>query len=96
MNAHLQELRVEGRIEMHGNDGYSTVSVQIGGSRSIEVPTETIPQHLRGLGTRVLVLFRQGDQPVKSPPNKAGFHYSETVIQDLPDNPELGWYPVSR
>jgi hypothetical protein len=93
MESEKQEVRVEGRIAMHLSRGVSKIEFQLGGVWLMEVRTEEIPLHLRRLGTRVLLVFKQGDQRFKLPTGQTGFHYDALVITDLPPNVELGWVP---
>ncbi|HVN20628.1 MAG TPA: hypothetical protein VMU05_17715 [Dongiaceae bacterium] len=94
MSSTKQEVRLEGRIQMHGNDGYSKIAVLIGGSRWMDFETEKIPPHLRGVGTKVLVIFKQGDERFPGP--KGGYHYDTIEVTDFVEGIELGWFPLSE
>ena len=93
MSSAKQEVRLEGRVEMHVAGGYSKIAVRIGGSRMIDVRTEKIPPHLRGLGTKVLVVFKQTDESFHSAREHVEYDVDEVLIQDLPENAEFGWFP---
>jgi hypothetical protein len=89
-----QEVRLEGRIQLHGDDGYSKIAVLIGGSRWIDFKTEKIPPHLRGIGTKVLVVFKQGNERFSHP--GGGYQYDTIVVTDFVEGGELGWFPLSE
>lgn len=81
------DAKLEGRIEMHLDGGYSKIRIYIGG-RTIDVPTEKIPPHLRGLGSRVLVIFKAGSRSFTAPrTGETAYLYEDIVVQDLPK----GW-----
>ncbi len=88
-----QEVRLAGRVELHGPDGFSKIGVQIGGKRTLDIETEKIPPDLRGLGSTVLVTFKQGNQAFESKGGDVRYHYEDVVISALPENPQLGWFP---
>ena len=96
MNGEKQELRVEGRVEMHLPGGVSKIAVKLGGSRTIDIPTNEIPEHLRGLGSRLLLIFKQSDEIVRAPSGEEAHTYDGIVIKDLPLDAEFGWFPESR
>ena len=50
------EMTVIAKLEMHLSDGYSRVLLEVPGARIYrEIPTESIPFHLRRIGSRFLV-----------------------------------------
>ena len=81
---------------MHQNDGYSKIALVMGGSRLIDVETEKIPQHLRGIGTKVLVTFKQGDTPFPGPKGETGYHYDSVTVTDFVGGAALGWSPAGK
>jgi hypothetical protein len=85
-----EEVRLEGRIEMHLSGGYTKVRIFIGGSDTIDVQTQDIPSHLRSLGSKVLVTFKQGCR-LANLGNDEAYNFEEIVITDFPDKAELGW-----
>ena len=96
MGSPKQEVRLEGRIEMHLGSGYSKLAVRIGGTRTIDIQTEKIPVHLRAVGTKVLVILKQGSESFQSLSGDTRYHYNDVVITDLPDEVQLGWFPADQ
>jgi len=58
----------------------------------LNIETEKIPPHLRSVGTRVLVTFKEGDEQFSS----GGYHYDSVVVTDFRDGTELGWFPLGE
>jgi hypothetical protein len=81
---------------MHGNDGYSKIAVLIGGSRLVDIKTDNIPPHLRGIGSKVLVVFKQGEEPFSGVTGEAGYRYDSVVVTDFVDGTDLGFVPAGR
>jgi hypothetical protein len=50
------ELYVKAKLEMHLPGGYSRVLLELPGNFHWEIPTESIPVHLRRIGSRFLVI----------------------------------------
>lgn len=88
------EVRLEGRVEMHLAGGRSKVAVYLGGSNLLDVATEDIPQHLRTVGSKVLVIFQPGEKVVKAPSGEEFYPYEGVIIQDLPADTQLGFIPL--
>lgn len=88
-----RELRLEGRIEMHLNGGFTKLRIMIGGNRSrfAEIPTESIPAHLRSVGSKVLVTYKQVEKATKVGDEKI-YLSEEMLISDFPVDAELGFF----
>jgi hypothetical protein len=80
-----EDLPLEGRIEMHLNNGFTKVRVLIGGERFrfIDVPTKEISAHLRSIGLQVLLTYKPAEKPIKV--NDQEFYLAQNiVIGELP------------
>ncbi len=96
METSKYEVRVEGRIEMHLMGGYTKVAIKLGGILTIDVKTDEIAPHLRGLGTRVLVISKPSETVHTMPSGDRAYGFDKTVVTDFAENIQLGWIPVAE
>lgn len=55
-----QPIREIARVAWHANGGFTRLQYELNGSH-IEIPTEKIPEHLRQIGSRVMVVIHPTD-----------------------------------
>jgi hypothetical protein len=88
-----QQVHLEGKIQMHLAGGRTKVAIKLGGVRLIEVDTESIPEHLRPLGTKVLVVYKPDDRARRVGEDEF-VGWGPPTIADFPEHPDLGFRPV--
>ena len=74
-------MRVPAKIEMHLPGGYTKLLVEAGGM-FFDVPTAAIPQHLRKIGTRVLLIYKPATTMATIQEKRSALH-DGVVIEEL-------------